>query len=364
MKKGNSQKTSVADTLHTLNERIRKLRRSPTLDGIYTLWYEELSRTLKSGTLNKISSLFYIHVLSEDRDGIRLSRLTPLAAQKIFIDPLLTEEKYVTAGNVVVNLLSLCDFAVAVGILDSNPIKEIRNLPQIKKATRMACSRVRHRKAFGYEHINRDLHNLFKTFALKENIRCRLLLEIGFHLLLRPGELVKIRIENYDPISHTLTVYATKTLPQFKIPLNSISETLICIAIRLLSKGGWIFGSPIERYGKPAHLSVQLLNTALKRNGFGDSLCAHGIRGTFSTWASMRPNDISFIAKEACLQHQVSSRVEQAYRHDDHFLVYRRSAMLKWSKYLESMAKQNSVIQDESVKDVCTDLINKLKITE
>ena len=76
-----------------LSAKINKLKRRPTIESVFMLWQDEISSVLEQSTANKINKIFTAHVLTEDRESIRIDRLNPLLAQKIFLDKPLSEQK-------------------------------------------------------------------------------------------------------------------------------------------------------------------------------------------------------------------------------------------------------------------------------
>lgn len=157
-------------------------------------------------------------------------------------------------------LVAICDFAVAVNIIRENPIKNLKLLPQIKNAAIQEKKEVKHRPYLDFLKLNSEIKKVYKCFYRNENLRCRLLLELSFHLLLRPGEMVTLKVADYDATKRTIVARDTKTLKEFIIPLNSISKRLVELAIKNCSTNEYIFSSP--NYSDK-HLSRQVLNAAL-----------------------------------------------------------------------------------------------------
>jgi integrase len=76
----------------------------------------------------------------------------------------------------------------------------------------------------------------------------------------------------------------------------------------------------------------------LKRAGFNNenSFRAHGIRGTFSTWA--HENGFNPLAVERQLSHVEKNTVKRAYNHAE-FLRERQKLMQTWADYLGTIDK-------------------------
>ena len=332
-----------------LSAKINKLKRRPTIEGVFMLWKDKIYSVLEQSTANKINKIFMAHVMRKYQENIRIDRLNPLLAQKIFLDKPLCEQKYTTVCNICTQLSAMCNFAVAAGIISNNPLSTIKDLPQVRKAFKESEKNQTHRCSFPCDRIDSSIRKLFRDYCLFENTRCRILLELSFHLLLRPGEMVKITKNGCNYAKKELTVQHTKTFKEFYIPLNSTIAELLQMAERHCGNGIYIFGSPQNKVKPNTHLSAQVMNASLKRCGYQGILHAHGIRGTFSTWASMHPSKIDYISKEAMLQHLVSGKVERAYRHDRHFFAYRKKSHRVWSDYLVKTIGDHSVLRDPNL---------------
>lgn len=334
---------------HELSAKISRLKRRPTIERVFTMWHEEISAVLEPTTANKISKIFMAHILIDERESIRIDKLNPLLTQKIFLDKALSEQKYTTVCSICTQLSAMCNFAVASGIISYNPLSTIKDLPQVRKAFKEAEKNQRHRYSFPCDRINPSIKKLFKDYHLFENERCRILLELSFHLLLRPGEMVKITRQGCNYAQNELMISHTKTFKEFYIPLNDTLSKLLKMAERHCGNEIYIFGSPQNKIKPNAHLSSQVMNASLKRCGYKGILHAHGIRGTFSTWASLHPSKIDYISKEAMLQHLVTGKVERVYRHDRHFFAYRKKSHKVWSEYLVKTIGENSVLCDPTL---------------
>ena len=324
--------------------KIKKAQRRPTVESIFGLWWDEITAVVAASTANKIRKLFLAHVLTDNVAKVRVDGLNPLLVQKLLLDTLLKAQKYTTVCSISTHLNAMCNFAVAVGIIKDNPIANLKDLPQVRKAIKEIDHNKVHRYSFGYTQIDSSIKRLFKDYRYFENLRCRILLELSFHLLLRPGEMVQLQKCRCDYTKKVLVATGTKTFDEFYIPLSESVCNLLQLAERYCSNEQYFFGSPHSKLKQSDHLSSQVLNASLKRCGYRGKLHAHGIRSVFSTWASLHPKSIDYITKEAMLQHIVSNRVERAYRHDRHFFEYRKQGHRVWSAYLTKIIGENSVL--------------------
>ena len=327
-----------------LLSKLKKVQRRPTLDDIFSLWWDEITSVVVASTATKIRKLFLTHVLTDKTADLRIDKLNPLITQKLILDRLLRAQKYNTVCSLCTHLNAMCNFAVASGIIRYNPLSNLKYMPQVRRAIKEIEHKKKHRHSFAYNEIDSGIKHLFKDYRYFENLRCRILLELSFHLLLRPGEMVKLQKCRCDYTKKVLVATGTKTFREFYIPLSDQASALLHLAEKYCSNELYFFGSPHSKLRQVDHLSSQVLNASLKRNGYCGKLHAHGIRSVFSTWASLHPRSIDYITKEAMLQHIVSSRVERAYRHDRHFFAYRQKGHRVWSDFLTKTIGDNSVL--------------------
>lgn len=324
-------------SINTLKDTIKKLKRSPKIGQIYELYRSEHDILIKEKTIQHQKALWCKHL--SQLDNFRADNLTPLEFQHLVLNNLYQEEKFNTAENLTRMIVTMLDFAVATTIIKENPLKTVYNLPMVKLIHKKAVKNCVHRASFNHLSINTDLKKLVQVFKEKTTEHRIYLLHISLALLLRPGEIVKIKINNLDESKQLLKVQDTKTLDNFLIPLN---ESMIVLLKRIYEKygnqeKGYIFRG--HRYSD--YLSPQTLNVALKKLGYKGILCAHGIRSIGSNFFAHHAKEVPPYVREAILQHAVG-KVEKAYRRDDSYLKQRRKAMELWYEYLDNLFSQNS----------------------
>ena len=100
--------------------------------------------------------------------------------------------------------------------------------------------------------------------------------------------------------------------------------------------GTLVFPGP--RAAKP--LSNMSMIMLLRRMGKGD-LTVHGFRSAFADWAS-EVSSFSAETREAALAHQISNKVEVAYRRGD-ALEKRRAMMEAWAQWCEPRENANVI---------------------
>jgi integrase len=322
-----------------LYKELRRLRRCPKIGAILLLFECHNRLVLKDATKTLHTKMWARHLSRYDE--VRADRLNPLIFGRDVIFGLVKTGRYSSAVTVARLMVSLLDFAVAIGVIDRNPLSTLWSLPIMKKAERMSESTAVHRPSFDHDSIKPELRTLLEVFS-KEGGRRWLLLQISLMVLLRPAEVVSLNINDLDLAHHQITARRTKTRLQFIVPTDSTLEDLLIRAHRLYGseETGYVF----RGYRDPrAHLSSQTMNRALVSKGYKGRLCAHGIRSIGRNFFADHSRQVPPYISEAILQH-VSSKVERAYRRNDDYLKQRRSAMKIWWRFLDSIEEDDPQI--------------------
>lgn len=319
--------------IEQLRNLITKLKRSPKIGEIYKLYCDEHDKIIKDKTRLHLQAIWNKH-LSDKLASLRADRLTPLEFQVLILDELQQKQLYNTAITATRIMVAAFDFAVAITVLQSNPLRTVYDLPILRMLQKQARQHLQHRPSFNHNTLRIDLKELIKTFKDKTTTQRINLLYLSLALLLRPGEIVKIKIQELDTKSKCLTVHDTKTLEEFKVPVDDRIIKLIEDTYQEFGNHdqGYIF----RGYRYSEHLSSQTLNVALKKLGYKGKLCAHGIRAVGSNFFAHHSKEVPPYVREAILQHSVG-KVEKAYRHDDFYLKQRRTAMKLWYDYLDGL---------------------------
>lgn len=314
-----------------LERRIAKLRRSPRLGRLFKLYIDNCSGVLKGASCQRLTELWCRHM--GPAEELRADRISPLIIQELVLRRIFAERKYATGVMLSYALPRLTAFAVAAGILKSDPLATLKELPLVKRMKRKADEHALHRPTFSHSRLDNELKKLAKIFKEKGSDRRQALLELSLRLLLRPGETVALRIGDLDLKEHVLRVRMTKTRDLFVIPADEKLEVLLQKSFRDFGSDteGWVFRGIRD---PKAHLSPQTLNKALKSLGYKGVLCAHGIRAIGSNWFAHHSRAVPPYVRESILQHAVSG-TDTAYRHDDDYLLQRRQAMKLWWRYLD-----------------------------
>lgn len=319
------------ETLKLMKE-LRSLRRSPKLGRLYAVYLRENRAFLKETTLKRTQSLWDLYI--EPYARTRADAVSPLWVQHELLSQFIADGRCNTALVCARLLCQVLDFAVTIGAIKENPAARVWDLPAVRGMRLKSAQNVTHRPSFDHREITSELKKLIKLFE-KTNERRRLLLKLSLMLLLRPGEIVRLKITDLDEKEHILIARCTKTRALFKIPSDSRLEALLKQIFETCGDRGtgWIFCG-IRDHRLP--LSPQTLNRALKDLGYKGRLCAHGIRSIGSNFFAHHDKEVPPYVREAILQHS-GGKVERAYRRDDDYLKQRRKAMSLWWDYLDRL---------------------------
>jgi integrase len=123
----------------------------------------------------------------------------------------------------------------------------------------------------------------------------------------------------------TIPAERMKAVKEHRVPLSAKALAIIG-AMQAIASSDLIF--PGMKAGRP--LSDMSLTAVLRRMGHGD-LTMHGFRSTFRDWAAEITDYPSEMA-EMALAHQVSNKVEAAYRRGD-MMEKRRGMMQAWADH-------------------------------
>ena len=164
--------------------------------------------------------------------------------------------------------------------------------------------------------------------------------------LLRPGEVVSIRLEWINEESITIPAEFMKMKRVHRIPLTPYLIAIIkeAKAIRKNKRSPYLF--PGTKPNK--HISGQALAKWLhSQPEFKNRLVAHGLRSIGRTWFA--DNDVPLEVAEACLAHVTGSQVVRAYQRGDYF-ASRSKILLCWHAYIQTCARCAQVLSQNPEK--------------
>ncbi len=166
--------------------------------------------------------------------------------------------------------------------------------------------------------------------------------------LLRPGEVVSIRLDWINEEAITIPAEFMKMKRVHRIPLTPYLIALIQEAktIRKNKRSPYLF--PGTRPNK--HISGQALAKWLHSQAeFKNRLVAHGLRSIGRSWFA--DNDVPFEVAEACLAHVTGSQVVRAYQRGDYF-ASRSKILLGWHAYIQTCARCAHVLAEACLAHV------------
>ncbi len=189
-------------------------------------------------------------------------------------------------------------------------------LPAMKRA-----NRVKHHRAIPYSQIQGVLQEL-------RNRDCISAFALEF-LILTASRSGVVRFAKWEEIEGNVWVIPSskmKVTREHKVPLTPRCIEILDTAKSIYGGEEYIF----HRHGKP--LSNVAMSGLLERIKPGFTV--HGFRSTFRDWVAEETDHSGEVA-EMALAHQISNRVEAAYRRGN-LLMRRRQLMEDWEKFCGS----------------------------
>lgn len=257
----------------------------------------------------------------------QLDSITPPIVIKL-MEPIEAEGKQSTVKRLLMRTREIFDMAVNSGYLTSNPLAKITKV--------FAVPDVTHMPAVDWKELPIVLSQLEKLAPQKY----RVLFYFSLATLLRPGEVVSVRLDWISEEAITIPAEFMKMKRTHRIPLTPYLISIINEAksIRKNKRSPFLF--PTTNKNRP--ISSQALAKWLhSQEVFKDRLVAHGLRSIGRSWFA--DNDVPFEVAEACLAHLVGSQVVRAYQRTD-FFAPRQKIMLSWHAYIETCARCAQVL--------------------
>lgn len=257
----------------------------------------------------------------------QLDSITPPVIIKL-MEPIESAGKASTVKRLLMRVREIFDMAVNAGYLHSNPLSKITKV--------FAVPEVRHMPAPDWKELPIVVSQIESLAPQKY----RILFYFSLATLLRPGEVVSVRIDWISEEAITIPAEFMKMKRTHRIPLTPFLISLINTAksIRKNKRSPFLF--PATNKNRP--ISSQALAKWLhSQEVFKDRLVAHGLRSIGRSWFA--DNDVPFEVAEACLAHLVGSQVVRAYQRTD-FFAPRQKIMLSWHAYIETCARCAQVL--------------------
>lgn len=263
----------------------------------------------------------------------QLDTITPPILIKL-MEPIEQAGKQSTVKRLLMRTREIFDMAVNSGYLPSNPLAKITKV--------FAVPTVKHMASVDWK----ELPIVVSQIESLAPPKYKNLFYFSLATLLRPGEVVSIRIDWINEEAITIPAEFMKMKRVHRIPLTPYLIALIQEAktIRKNKRSPFLF--PGTRPNK--HISGQALAKWLhSQPEFKNRLVAHGLRSIGRTWFA--DNDVPLEVAEACLAHVTGSQVVRAYQRGDYF-ASRSKILLGWHAYIQTCARCAQVLSQNPEK--------------
>ena len=257
----------------------------------------------------------------------QLDTITPPILIKL-MEPIEAAGKQSTVKRLLMRTREIFDMAVNAGYLPSNPLAKITKV--------FSVPTVKHMASVDWK----ELPIVVSQIEALAPSKYKVLFYFSLATLLRPGEVVSIRLDWINEEAITIPAEFMKMKRVHRIPLTPYLIALIQEAktIRKNKRSPFLF--PGTRPNK--HISGQALAKWLHSQAeFKNRLVAHGLRSIGRTWFA--DNDVPLEVAEACLAHLTGSQVVRAYQRGDYF-ASRSKILLGWHAYIQTCARCAQVL--------------------
>ena len=262
-----------------------------------------------------------------------LDTITPPILIKL-MEPIEQAGKQSTVKRLLMRTREIFDMAVNAGYLPSNPLAKITKV--------FSVPTVKHMASVDWK----ELPIVVSQIEALAPSKYKVLFYFSLATLLRPGEVVSIRLDWINEEAITIPAEFMKMKRVHRIPLTPYLIALIQEAktIRKNKRSPFLF--PGTRPNK--HISGQALAKWLHSQAeFKNRLVAHGLRSIGRTWFA--DNDVPLEVAEACLAHLTGSQVVRAYQRGDYF-ASRSKILLGWHAYIQTCARCAQVLSQNPDK--------------
>ncbi len=263
----------------------------------------------------------------------QLDTITPPILIKL-MEPIESAGKHSTVKRLLMRTREIFDMAVNAGYLPSNPLAKITKV--------FSVPTVKHMASVDWK----ELPIVVSQIEALAPSKYKVLFYFSLATLLRPGEVVSIRLDWINEEAITIPAEFMKMKRVHRIPLTPYLIALIQEAktIRKNKRSPFLF--PGTRPNK--HISGQALAKWLHSQAeFKNRLVAHGLRSIGRTWFA--DNDVPLEVAEACLAHLTGSQVVRAYQRGDYF-ASRSKILLGWHAYIQTCARCAQVLNQNPDK--------------
>lgn len=259
----------------------------------------------------------------------QLDSITPPIVIKL-MEPIEAEGKQSTVKRLLMRTREIFDMAVNSGYLTSNPLAKITKV--------FAVPDVTHMPAVDWKELPIVLSQLEKLAPQKY----RVLFYFSLATLLRPGEVISIRMDWINEEAIMIPAEKMKMKRPHRIPMTTYLASLIEMAksMRKNKRSPYLFPAS---YANKSISSQALAKWMHEQKEFSGRLVPHGLRTIGRSWFA--DHDVPFEIAEASLAHVVGSQVVRAYQRGDYFSS-RQKIMPKWHEYIQHCAECAKVLNE------------------
>lgn len=300
---------------------------SYTLRDAFKFWCSKKKNRIASYRDEKLRLEKYVISKLGSR---QLDSITPPVLIKL-LEPVEAAGKLSTVKRLLMRVREIYDLAVNAGFIQANPFSKITKVFPVPE--------VRHMPAPDWK----ELPIVISQIEALAPPKYKCLFYFSLATLLRPGEVVSVRIDWISEEAITIPAEFMKMKRIHRIPLTPYLISLINEAktIRKNKRSPFLFPAS----NKNQHISGQAMAKWLhEQPEFRNRLVAHGLRSIGRSWFA--DNDVTFEVAEACLAHLVGSQVVRAYQRTD-FFAPRQKVMLNWHAYIQSCAQCAQVLSQK-----------------
>lgn len=226
----------------------------------------------------------------------------------------------VTARKIKSHVSQIMRYGIACGHIFTNPARDLGwALTPHKYKPRAAITEPR------------SIGLLMRDMEAYRSKKRRYSLKLAALTFVRPGELCQAEWSEieWDAAIWRIPAAKMKMKRPHIVPLSRQAMDVLRELKLLTGQERWLFPS---RWDKSRHEKGRVLNTALKRMGYGEVMTAHGFRAMAATTLSEQgwPSE----AIERQLAHVDKNQVRAAYQRSE-LLPERRKLMQAWADYLD-----------------------------
>ena len=293
-----------------------------TVRILFNQFMEFKKFSIAESTMKKILKVYKAEI--SKLDDLSITEIEPSIIMQTIINRLI-EENSLDYARYIANLLCrFCEYCIDIGELKTNKLTRLnRVVPKFK---------ARHQPSLNPDNLEQELKNLI-TMINTKSVHIRCLFFISLLTLLRPSEVVNIKVNNIDFDKKIIFIEKTKTMEGFSVPISTYLEDFLKLQMEIkFIDNDYLFSAQTIN----GHTSSDTLGKLLRTNGYRDKLVSHGIRSIGRNWMAFHEDKIPFSVAEMCLSHVVGNQVTRAYFRTD-LLEERRKAMNLWSEYISSL---------------------------